>query len=55
MNENEIEEVMNLYNSTPEDEFSCHLCKTELQIPTCTNCPVYVQVFDDCCVFKPKY
>lgn len=28
-------------------EFSCHMCKTEINPPTCNGCPIYCSTFSN--------
>ena len=47
MNETDQIKILELENihSRISPEFSCHLCKQSLNIPSCDGCPIHCQNF----------
>lgn len=41
----ELEEIHRL-DGEISPEFSCHMCKSRINPPTCEGCPVYVTIFN---------
>ena len=49
MTENEVKKILELakIHEKISPEFSCHLCKKQLNISNCDNCPIYGQNFNN--------
>lgn len=48
MNEKDKQSILNIekIHQNIGKEFTCYLCKTELDIPTCKGCPIYISNFN---------